>query len=137
MTKNPAVLGNYSDISQVFSILQKIDMDFSDITIVSDGKTEVKREKTDSMIAVKSNPISKYCLSYSMVDNSADVVLINLQKRENSISFEILMGNEMDRIFIGDDKSIRPESALIASTLMIKKGIAFEKVIKKLNDILK
>ncbi|MDD6644587.1 MAG: hypothetical protein PUE67_00760 [Oscillospiraceae bacterium] len=76
-------------------------------------------------------------LTYSTVNQSADVVGLNIQDRENQRCFELLYGAEMGRIFVSKSKDIAIPSVVAAASALIAGKIPVKKVIEEINNQLK
>ncbi|MDY4813944.1 MAG: hypothetical protein SO152_08880 [Ruminococcus sp.] len=76
-------------------------------------------------------------LTYSTVNQSADVVGLNIQDRETQRCFELLCGAEMGRIFVSKKRDISIPSVVAVASAFIAGKIQVKKVIEAINNLLK
>ncbi|MGN0459833.1 MAG: hypothetical protein ACI4HL_02855 [Ruminococcus sp.] len=75
--------------------------------------------------------------TYSTLNQSADVVGLNIQDRGTQRCFELLCGAEMGRVFVSKNHSISIPSVVAAASALIAGKIQVKKVIEAINDLLK
>lgn len=76
-------------------------------------------------------------VTYSDVDNSADISAVNPQKRETSLCFEILCGVFMSRVFIPDTSEYTQRQVLACASVLYAMGVPMKKVVSLINESLK
>lgn len=76
-------------------------------------------------------------LTYSTVNQSADVVGLNIQDRESQRCFELLCGAEMGRVFVNKNRDISIPSVVAVASALIAGKIQVIKVIEVINNLLK
>lgn len=81
--------------------------------------------------------ISGKVISYSLSDNNADVVLINIQNHPQSKSFEIMTDSAMGRVFINNKCKISVENVLMCAAVFLGLGMDLSDILEVLNSILK
>ncbi|MGN1126853.1 MAG: hypothetical protein ACI4RI_05375 [Ruminococcus sp.] len=75
--------------------------------------------------------------TYSTINQSADVVGLNIQDRETQRCFELLCGAEMGRVFVNKNRNISIPSVVAVASALIAGKVQVKKVIEALNDLLK
>lgn len=75
--------------------------------------------------------------TYSLNNNNADAVLINIQNHTDSKSFEILTNGGMGRVFINNKNSVPVEDVLICAAVFLALGMELQQVLDVLNGILR
>ena len=75
--------------------------------------------------------------TYSLNNNNADAVLINIQNHTDSKSFEILTNEGMGRVFINNKNSAPVEDVLICAAVFLALGMELQQVLDVLNGILR
>ena len=75
--------------------------------------------------------------TYSTINQSSDVVGLNIQDRETQRCFELLCGAEMGRVFVSKNRNISIPSVVAVASALIAGEIQVKKVIEALNDLLK
>ena len=76
-------------------------------------------------------------VTYSLSNNSARAVLINIQNHTHSKSFEIMFDSNMGRVFIDNSNKTSPRDVLICAAAFLAAGMDFQRVLDVLNEILK
>lgn len=76
-------------------------------------------------------------LTYSTVNQSADVVGLNIQNREKQRCFELLCGAEMGRVFVSKERDISIPSVVAVASALIAGKIQVKNVIEEINNELK
>ncbi len=76
-------------------------------------------------------------VTYSVSDSRSDVMALNIQKREQSVCFELLHKTYMSRIFIPHTRRYTPKQILICSAVLLSLGVSAEKIVDTINEILK
>ncbi len=76
-------------------------------------------------------------LTYSEKESSADVTLLNLQKRDTSLCFEVLSGTSMSRVFVPYGKDYTTAQVLACVSVLCAWGGSVNEVVSKINSILK
>ena len=75
--------------------------------------------------------------TYSLNNNNADAVLINIQNHTDSKSFEILTNEGMGRVFINNKNSAPVEDVLICAAVFLALGMELQQVLDAFNGILR
>ena len=76
-------------------------------------------------------------VTYSLSNNKANVVVINIQNHPETKSFEILTDTAMGRIFINNKNKTPIEDVLICSAIFYGAGMDLSVILDVLNSILK
>lgn len=76
-------------------------------------------------------------ITYSLSNNNADVVLINIQNHPDSKSFEIMTDRSMGRVFINHKNTISVETVLQCASVFYALDMELADVLSVLNSILK
>lgn len=76
-------------------------------------------------------------ITYASDDSTADVVALNVQKRESTQSFEVLFGSSIGRVFIPDGSEYTRDHVLVTVALLCAMGAPFEQVLANINQLLK
>lgn len=79
----------------------------------------------------------KNTVTYSLSNNNADVVLINIQNHPDSKSFEIMTDQSMGRVFINHKNKISVETVLQCASVFYALDMELTDVLSVLNSILK
>lgn len=74
---------------------------------------------------------------YSLSNNKADVVLINIQNHPETKSFEIMTDTSMGRVFINNKNNISVENVLMCASAFYALGMNLNDILVVLNSILK
>lgn len=82
-------------------------------------------------------PEKSTTVTYSDADSSADVSTLNLQKRKDSLCFELLCGVFMSRIFIPDESEYTQRQVLVCASVLYALGMPMKKVVSLINESLK
>ena len=76
-------------------------------------------------------------VTYSLSNNNANVVVINIQNHPETKSFEILTDTAMGRVFINNKNKTPIEDVLICSAIFYGAGMDLSVILDVLNSILK
>ena len=76
-------------------------------------------------------------VTYSLSNNKANVVVINIQNHPETKSFEILTDTAMGRVFINNKNKTPIEDVLICSAIFYGAGMDLSVILDVLNSILK
>lgn len=76
-------------------------------------------------------------VTYSLTNNNANVVLINVQSHPNNKSFEIMTDTNMGRVFIDNKNKIDVVNVLMCAAVFISLEMDFFEILDVLNSILK
>lgn len=76
-------------------------------------------------------------VTYSLSNNKANVVVINIQNHPETKSFEILTDIAMGRVFINNKNKTPIEDVLICSAIFYGAGMDLSVILDVLNSILK
>lgn len=76
-------------------------------------------------------------VTYSLSNNKANVVVINIQNHTETKSFEILTDTAMGRVFINNKNKTPIEDVLICSAIFYGAGMDLSVILDVLNSILK
>lgn len=76
-------------------------------------------------------------VSYSMEDFKADIVALNVQEKPEYTCFELMAGDRMGRVFVGNKKGVGVNAVLIVSAVLLVCGLGLTEIIGLLNGILK
>ena len=76
-------------------------------------------------------------VTYSLSNNKANVVVINIQNHPETKSFEILTDTAMGRVFINNKNKTPIEDVLICSAIFYGAGLDLSVILDVLNSILK
>lgn len=76
-------------------------------------------------------------VTYSLTNNRADVVLINIQNHLENKSFEIMTDTNMGRVFINNKNKIDVENVLMCAAVFYGLEMGFFEILDVLNSILK
>ncbi len=76
-------------------------------------------------------------ITYSLTNNKADVVLINIQNHLKNKSFEIMTDANMGRVFIDNKNKIEVVNVLICAAVFYGLGMDLFEILDVLNSILK
>lgn len=85
----------------------------------------------------KNVPNSFKTVTYSLSNNKANVVVINIQNHPQTKSFEILTDTSMGRVFINNKNKTPIEDVLICSAIFYGAGMDLSVILDVLNSILK
>lgn len=76
-------------------------------------------------------------ITYSLTNNKADVVLINIQNHTDNKSFEIMTDTNMGRVFINNKNKIEVVNVLMCAAVFYGLGMDLFEILDVLNSILK
>lgn len=76
-------------------------------------------------------------VTYSLTNNKADVVLINIQNHLENKSFEIMTDANMGRVFINNKNKIDVVNVLMCAAVFYGLGMDLFEILDVLNSILK
>ncbi len=76
-------------------------------------------------------------VTYSLSNNKANVVVINIQNHTETKSFEILTDTSMGRVFINNKNKTQVEDVMICSAIFYGLGMDLSVILDVLNSILK
>lgn len=76
-------------------------------------------------------------MTYSLNNNNANVVLINIQNHPESKSFEIMTDSKMGRVFINQKNNVSVENVLMCAALFMALEMDLSDILNVLNGILK
>lgn len=76
-------------------------------------------------------------LTYSFSDSRADVSALNLQQRQSGTSFEILYGSHMGRVYIPKECKYSKDHILVAASVLCAWGVAIDKILSVINELIK
>lgn len=76
-------------------------------------------------------------VTYSLTDNRADAVLINIQNHPDSRSFEIMTDSSMGRVFINNKNKVSVETVLMCAAVFLGLDVDLSDILDVLNSILK
>lgn len=76
-------------------------------------------------------------ITYSLTNNKADVVLINIQNHLQNKSFEIMTDANMGRVFINNKNKIEVVNVLMCAAVFYGLGMDLFEILDVLNSILK
>lgn len=82
-------------------------------------------------------PSNLKAVTYSLSNNKANVVVINIQNHTETKSFEILTDTAMGRVFINNKNKTPIEDVLICSAIFYGAGMDLSVILDVLNSILK
>lgn len=110
-----------------------------DSIFISDSKSAPLPEDCDLYVLPYGTapPERGRAISYSLSDNRADAVLINIQNHPDCKSFEIMTDSSMGRVFINNKNKIPVEAVLICAAVFLGLGDDLSHILEALNGILK
>ncbi len=76
-------------------------------------------------------------LTYSESVSAADVTLLNLQKREANVCFEVLSGTSMSRVFVPFHSGYTSKQVLACVSVLCAWGASVSHAVSAINSILK
>lgn len=144
MLKNKIIIkGKSSDLKEIKSLLKRCEdleeiIDNESVVLILDNEIHKSSDSANVVIPLSNKAYGgEKVLTYSAVDNRADVVALNLQPHQSSKSFELLYGVEMGRIYISKENKYSMYPVLCVAAALIAGKIPIKKVIEIFNSILK
>ncbi len=144
MLKNKIIIkGKSSDLKEIKSLLKRFEdleeiINNESVVLVLDNEIHKSSDSANVVIPLSNKAYGgEKVLTYSAVDNRADVVALNLQPHQSSKSFELLYGVEMGRIYISKENKYSMYPVLCVAAALIAGKISVKKVIEIFNSILK
>lgn len=113
-----------------------------EVLVLLDSSTDCVSESCTGIAAPQSirlegNAENAEVFRYSINDMSADITAINVQAHASNMSFELLFGSHMGRVFVGKDLKLTMEPILIVAAAMRAGKMEPAEIIAHLNAILK
>lgn len=107
--------------------------------LVLTDKTQVVQEGFDIYIVPfdMEVPNKEKSVTYSLSNNRANVVVVNIQNHPETKSFEIMTDTSIGRAFINNKSKIQVEDVMICSAIFYGLGLDLTVILDVLNSILK
>ena len=123
----------------VDTFLKISNFNFDKNVLVLTDKDFVLQENADVYIVPYDTkvPDGLKTVTYSLSNNKANVVVINIQNHPETKSFEILTDTAMGRVFINNKNKTPIEDVLICSAIFYGAGMDLSVILDVLNSILK
>ncbi|MGN0453320.1 MAG: hypothetical protein ACI4GZ_05925 [Ruminococcus sp.] len=144
---NIRVIGKSEDTSHILELvdacLEETPTQIGDIAVFVESLHSETLSETKVKYAVipaedrDKLPLGIKAINFAVGDSSADVCALNLQHREQSSSFEILHDSFMGRVFFTADCKYSQLQILIAYTVLAFIGVENDKILQRINKLLK
>ncbi len=145
ITDKLTIFGDREDVTNICDLLEKcaqsLGVELADTVLYAQEILECAHYSQDVCVilpyALKDKISGGKMLTYSEKESAADVTLLNLQKREANMCFEVLSGASMSRVFVPYGSGYTSEQVLACVSVLCAWGASVSGAVSKINSILK
>lgn len=147
ITDKLTICGEKDDVQNICDLLAKCtkEMELPKVKLevyLQNSKCEFLAENKDKILILpfemkESAPKDTKLITYSLQNSLADISSLNVQKRSDTLCFEILCGAFMNRVFIPYKCKFTQLQVLVCASILHAWELPMKKVVSLLNEFLK